>query len=146
MNALNLKQFGMIIFLAVFGFMSCNNEEDTKKEAEYTGKPIIEFNETSHDFGDLKEGEIVECSFRFKNTGKAPLLIKDVVPDCGCTVPEFDKEPILPGEESKIKIVFNSAGFRNNIYKTIDVETNTEKGFTELILTAFIITDNTVAF
>lgn len=146
MTTVILKQLGLYTLILAFGLMSCNNEGETKPDEKSTGKPVIEFNKTSHDFGDLKEGEIVECSFYFKNTGKGPLLIKEVTPDCGCTVPEFDKEAILPGEESKIKIVFNSAGFRNNIYKTIDVETNTEEGFTELILTAFIISENTLAF
>ncbi len=119
---------------------SCNsNDEITLNDStEYTGNPNIEFNKISHDFGELTEGEIVECTFRYENTGKSPLRILTVDTDCGCTVPEFSSEDVLPGKTGVIKAVFNSAGFRNNIYKTIDVETNTESKYIELVLTAFI--------
>lgn len=132
-----LTSFGLIIFLVFL--LSCNNpdeSETTKKN--YTGKAEIEFYETAHDFGTLKEGEVVECTFKYKNIGNAPLSLLYVEADCGCTVPEYSKGEILPGEEGKIKAVFDSNGFRNNIYKTIDVETNADSSITELVLTAFI--------
>ena len=120
--------------------LSCNSdvEKSENNSKKYTGKPNIEFFKTTHDFGVLTEGEIVECSFRFKNSGKAPLKILSVDADCGCTVPEFSLEYVLPGKEGVIKAVFNSEGFRNNIYKTIDVETNADSEYIELVLTAFI--------
>ncbi len=131
------------ILLVFFGFLllllSCNIKDDSEtNKKEYSGKPQIEFYNVSHDFGNLKEGEIVECTFRYKNTGDAPLSLLYVEADCGCTVPEYSKGGILPGEEGKIKAVFDSNGFRNNIYKTIDVETNADSSITELVLTAFI--------
>ncbi len=132
-----LTSFGLIILL-VFS-LSCNNSdkpEITKKK--YTGKAEIKFYKTAHDFGTLKEGEVVEYTFKYKNTGNAPLSLLYVEADCGCTVPEYSKSEILPGEEGKIKAVFDSNGFRNNIYKTIDVETNADSSITELVLTAFI--------
>ncbi len=131
--------------MCIIGIISCNHvEEETTGNSKYIGKPQIEFSELSHDFGTLTEGEIVECTFHFKNTGSSPLIIKELVPDCGCTVPEYEKTEILPGKENKIKIVFNSEGFRNNIYKTIDVETNTEPAYTELSITAFIINNKSL--
>ncbi len=124
----------------IFSFVSCNetNSEKENNNSQYKGKPKIEFISKSHDFGTLKEGEIVECTFKFKNIGTAPLKIIYVEPDCGCTTPKYDKDFILPGKEGKIKAVFDSNGFRNNIYKTIDVETNADTTITELIITAFI--------
>ena len=127
-----------LVILLMFSF-SCNNSdkpETTKKN--YSGKAEIEFYKTAHDFGTLNEGEVVECTFKYKNVGNAPLSLLYVEADCGCTVPEYSKGEILPGEEGKIKAVFNSDGFRNNIYKTIDVETNTDSSITELVLTAYI--------
>ncbi|RZK75868.1 MAG: DUF1573 domain-containing protein [Pedobacter sp.] len=53
---------------------------------------------------------LISYDFKFKNTGKEPLIIKDALATCGCTVPEIPKEPILPGAEGILKVVFNSAG------------------------------------
>jgi len=137
-----MKHF-FAIFLSLFLFLeftSCKETEnnETKSTEGYTGKPKIEFYKTIHDFGTLKEGEIVECVFKFKNTGTAPLKLIYVDADCGCTTPEFNKDSVLPGKEGKIKAVFDSNGFRNNIYKTIDVETNVDSTINELVITAFI--------
>jgi len=137
-----MKQFYIILFFFVFlvSVFSCNEVEDKKikNKKEYTGKPKIEFNKISHDFGTLKEGEVVECTFFFKNIGEAPLKLLFVDADCGCTVPKYSKNRVLPGDKGKIKVVFDSDGFRNNIYKTIDVETNVDSTIIELVITAFI--------
>ncbi len=141
-NINKLFRFFLTVFILNLQliFLSCNSNDEIKinDSTKYTGKPKIEFNKISHDFGELTEGEIVECIFRYKNTGKAPLKILTVVTDCGCTVPEFSSDNILQGKAGMIKVVFNSTGFRNNIYKTIDVETNTESKYIEIVLTAFI--------
>lgn len=135
-----MKQFYAILFSFIFLALACNDAElkGTKSNKEYTGNPKIEFNKTTHDFGTLKEGEIVECSFIFKNVGNSPLKILSVDADCGCTVPKYSEKEVLPGEEGIIKAVFDSNGFRNNIYKTIDVETNADSTITELVITAYI--------
>ncbi|MBC7566274.1 MAG: DUF1573 domain-containing protein [Pedobacter sp.] len=70
----------------------------------------ILFTNDIYNFGEIKKGEIVTYNFKFKNTGKEPLIIKDALATCGCTVPEIPKEPILPGAEGILKVVFNSAG------------------------------------
>jgi hypothetical protein len=131
----------LIIFLSGIIISACQSESETKPDIKTNGKAKIEFENLSYDFGTLKQGEIVECSFKFKNSGTAPLLLTYVEPDCGCTVPEYKKEPIMPGETSSIKAIFDSNGFRNNIYKTIDVGTNADSLIYELILTAFIETE-----
>ncbi len=136
-----------IIFVVWMFFLSCNNNSERKKEPiSYHGKASIEFTDTIHDFGTLTEGEIAEYTFKFKNTGTAPLTIKNIITDCGCTVPEYDKKPVLPGEKAKIKVTFDSRGFRNNIYKTITVKTNAKKNEIKLILTAFIKNNNSLNF
>ena len=138
-----MKTFKLVLVFIVF-IVSCNSVESdklekVKKDTSYKkGTAKIEFIKTEFDFGTLQEGEIVECTFFFKNIGSAPLKITSVDADCGCTVPQYSKEPVLPGAEGKIKAVFNSVGFRNNINKTIDVETNADSTITELLISAFI--------
>lgn len=87
--------------------------------------PVITFDSTVMNFGIIAIGEKVNHTFRFKNTGKKPLLISQVTPSCGCTTPrDWSKEPILPGEEGQISVEFNSRGFSGQIEKTISVLTN----------------------
>lgn len=85
----------------------------------------IKFEETHISFGSIKEGEIVEKSFRFLNTGKYPLYVIDVFGTCGCTVPEWPKEMIEPGNGGIIRVKFNSEGKTNEQRKLITVVANT---------------------
>jgi hypothetical protein len=78
------------------------------------------------DFGTVKDGEKVNINFRFKNTGDKPLIVQSVVPGCGCTVPEYTKEPVMPGAEGFIKAVFNSVGQPPTVHKSINVAMNTK--------------------
>ena len=86
--------------------------------------PDIKFDEEVHDFGRITQGEKVSFSFKFKNTGKSNLIIASAAGSCGCTVPEYSKEPVLPGQESKIDVVFSSEGKSGMQEKTITVVTN----------------------
>ena len=133
--------FSIIFIVSIsLNISMCKTDNDAtlKDRQKYTGNPKIEFNKTTHDFGNLKDGEIVECTFIYKNTGTSPLKILSVVADCGCTIPEYSNTEIFPGDKGKIKVIFNSKGFKYNIYKTIDVETNIDSTYIELILTAYI--------
>lgn len=86
--------------------------------------PAIRFNKTTFDFGEAAEGKEVEHSFTFKNPGTEILVIKNVRATCGCTVTgEYDKE-IKPGKSGKIPVVFRTRGYKNEVSKTISVETN----------------------
>ena len=97
-----------------------------EKKIPADGKyPVITFKETEFDFGDIKQGEKVEHTFEFTNTGEADLLISTARASCGCTVPEFTEEAIKPGKSGKIKVTFNSAGKKGPTTKTITVVCNT---------------------
>jgi hypothetical protein len=87
--------------------------------------PIIQFETTEHDFGTIKEGDIVEYVYKVKNTGEAPLIIQGAQPSCGCTVPDFSKEPIPVGGTGYVKAKFDSNGKQNVQNKTITVSANT---------------------
>lgn len=87
--------------------------------------PTISFATTDHDFGTVREGQVVEHSFTFTNNGEAPLIIQNAQPSCGCTVPDWTKTPIPPGGTGFVKAKFDSNGRPNLQNKTITVFANT---------------------
>jgi len=92
------------------------------------GEPRLKFNKTEHDFGVINEGDVVETVFSFTNSGNSELIITSAKGSCGCTVPEWPKEPIMPGETGEIKVKFNSDRKPNLQQKQITLVTNTEQG------------------
>tara|TARA_R110002073_G_scaffold139232_2_gene289310 strand:- start:81177 stop:81632 length:456 start_codon:yes stop_codon:yes gene_type:complete len=130
----------IIIVFAFFALVSCKenvagkiNKENlvTAKERDSklnVGEPALVFDRAEHDFGVITQGDQVETIFSFKNTGKSELIITNATSTCGCTVPEWPKEPIAPGAEGEIKVLFNSAGKLNKVTKTITLTTNTATG------------------
>lgn len=85
----------------------------------------IEFTEQVHDYGTVKAGEKVEHTFKFKNTGVAPLIIETAKSTCGCTVPQFPKEPIAPGETGEIAVKFDSKNKSGRQRKPVNITANT---------------------
>ena len=94
--------------------------------------PEIEFEKIVHDYGDVPFNGNGECEFRFTNTGNEPLLVQKPKSSCGCTIPSWPKEPILPGESDVIKVTYrtNRAG---NINKTVTVTSNAVKNSTVVL-------------
>jgi hypothetical protein len=86
----------------------------------------IEWIDSTRDYGKISEGQKLDVSFRFKNTGDKPLIIRSVKPGCGCTAAEPPKEPIAPGAEGLIKASFNSEGRPGKNSKDIYVDANTK--------------------
>lgn len=90
------------------------------------------------DFGTIREGDIVTHTFRFKNEGEFPLIIQEVTASCGCTVPEWPRDPIAPGAESGIKIQFDSKHKAGPQARGITVIANTEPPYTQLSLVGLV--------
>jgi hypothetical protein len=90
--------------------------------ANYTS---VQWLDQVKELGSIREGQKLEVSFRFVNTGKKPLVIESAQPSCGCTVPEKPEKPIMPGQEGMIKAVFDSNGRSGSNHKTITVVANT---------------------
>ena len=86
----------------------------------------VQWLDTAKDLGTVTEGQKLEVSFRFKNTGDKPLVIERVQPSCGCTVADPPKEPIAPGKQGEIKGVFDSNGKAGPNHKTLYVYANTK--------------------
>ena len=87
--------------------------------------PVMQFETIDHDFGTIAEGDVVEYKYKFKNTGEAPLIIQSAQGSCGCTVPEWSKEPIAVGAEGFVTAKFDSKGKPNMQNKTVTVTANT---------------------
>ncbi len=100
--------------------------------------PILEFEKVDHDFGTVKEGQKVSYTYKFKNTGVAPLIIQNAQPSCGCTVPEWSKEPIPVGGSGFVKAEFDTNGKTNIQNKTITVTSNTWPKTTTLRFKAMV--------
>ena len=114
-----------------------NVEQAEERDAKIKlGGAKISFDKTEHDFGTIKEGDIVETVFSFTNTGKSELIISSAKGSCGCTVPEWPKEPILPGEKGEIKVKFNSDRKPNKQQKQVTLVTNTDGGKEVLVIKA----------
>ena len=99
------------------------------QDAKNQSGPEIEFEEIFHDYGDVPYNGNGECEFRFTNTGDAPLLIQKPKSSCGCTIPSWPSQPILPGKSDVIKVTYrtNRAG---NFNKTVTVTSNAVKNST----------------
>lgn len=108
-----------------------------------TTAPAIEFEKTEHDFGKILQGEQVTYTFKFKNVGNAPLIITDIEKTCGCTSPEFTKEPLKPGESGKITITYDSKGHKGFQNKRLIVKANTNPSETILRIKAQVENINT---
>ncbi len=143
------KIFVLSLFVFAYCFQSCGNKSDFPSAEEVLSQdkiegsslyynpisadkplskeeaPQMKFEEDVFHFGNLKDGEIVTHEFVFKNTGKAPLVISNATGSCGCTVPEYPKEPIAPGKKGKIKVSFNSTGKEGAIEKYVTILANT---------------------
>jgi len=139
-------------FLSVV-LVSCNNSSTDKlptnvinipataneQSATTQGKPAITFEESKHLFGVIKEGDHAEYSFKFKNTGDGDLLIANATASCGCTVPDYPKGIIKPGEEGFVKVKFDSKGKVGVFEKTVTLTCNTEVRETVLTISGEVI-------
>lgn len=98
-------------------------------------KPVIEFNELRHDFGTIAEdGGKVTHTFEFTNTGAVPLVISNVKASCGCTTPNWTKEPVEPGQKGTVTATYNPMGRPGGFTKTINVTSNAEKELVRLTI------------
>ena len=128
--------FILVLFFSVA--ISCHSEsEDKEITSDLVSSPLtanpsaakvltpkIQMDEEIFDFGEMKEGESVTHDFILKNIGGANLIISSAKGSCGCTVPEWPKEPIAKEEEATIKVTFNSKGKSGKQNKTVTLVTN----------------------
>jgi hypothetical protein len=143
----------LILSIAAIAILAaCNNETKTgaasttgdvntvsSAETDPANAAAFKFEKDSYDFGQIAEGEKVSYDFIFTNVGKSPLIIADAQATCGCTVPEYPRTPIAPGEKGKISVVFSSAGRSGMQSKIVTVTANTVPSKTELHLIGDVV-------
>ncbi len=118
------------------------NLQEAQQKLEAMKKfPKMEFQFTEVDFGKHKEGEVLDTVFVFKNTGDAPLIISKVKTSCGCTASDWPRDPVMPGDEGKIAVEFNTRGKSGKQTKTITIHSNVKEITTQLKIHAFVERD-----
>ena len=148
-----------IVILSIVLLLSCgdmakkvdNNEQlstdlvRNSKTAEVgekeLGMPAFSFKKEEHDFGILIDGEKVTYSFQFTNSGEAPLIISDAKGSCGCTVPNYPKEPIAPGATASIDVTFDSKGRIGKQSKAVTLTANTNPNRKVIRIHSEVITE-----
>jgi len=146
----------ILLGLVIFSCEPSANAESTAKKEGFGGADIIRmpvsanqgvdttlvakmvFEETVHEFGTVLEGKQVEHVFKFTNTGKIPLVIADSKTTCGCTVPDYPKEPIAPGESSEVSVIFNTAGKSQDQNKPVTLIANTYPARTIIYMKGYV--------
>jgi hypothetical protein len=149
---MNKVIYSLAVAIVLF---ACNNEPAPKASTDLVSNPAsadsnvtktelqkgvakIEFEKMEHDFGNITQGEQTEYSFKFKNTGDGDLIVSAATASCGCTVPEFSKEPIKPGGQGLIKVKFNSEYRLDGFEKGVVITANTSPLETVLKIKGFI--------
>ena len=147
-----MKKTFLLLLTASAILISCNTDNATTQSGTDTaaatqasavepGKDVaITFKSNNYDFGKITAGENVAHDFEFTNTGTAPLIISNASATCGCTVPEYPKEPVAPGKSGIIKVVFNSAGKTGMQHKVVTLTSNANPPLTEIYLTGEVKT------
>jgi hypothetical protein len=127
-----MKRLTLILCLILAGGQLYNNY------AQFT-EPSITFDKTSFNFGNIKElGGTVSHVFTYTNNGSQPLLINDITTTCGCTVPEWNREPIPPGESGKIKVTFDPLGRPGAFRKSIHIKSNAREDNTTIYIVGLV--------
>ncbi|HSD15024.1 MAG TPA: DUF1573 domain-containing protein [Flavobacterium sp.] len=145
------RTFGMLAVAALVLSTSCkkdnasdkideaNAEKVTAENAAKGKLPVVKFDKTEHNFGSIKEGDVAETVFKITNEGEADLIIINAQGSCGCTVPEWPKEPIKPGASADMKVTFNSKGKPGQQQKSVTLTTNTKEGSEKVTIKAQVM-------
>jgi Protein of unknown function (DUF1573) len=143
--------FGLSVFCLV-AFTSCKEDASKKidetnvavaaeRDANSTKFPVLQFEETEHDFGEIEAKKPVETVFKYKNVGEAPLVVTNIATTCGCTVPQdWSREPLAPGASGQFTVKYNGSG-NGAVTKQLTITANTEKGTETVKIKAFVKPD-----
>lgn len=111
-----------VLFIGSLALMAQQNST-TPAQNENPNAPEIKFVKLVHDYGTIEKDSDGNCEFEFQNTGKEPLVLSDAKSSCGCTVPQWTREPILPGKKGVIKVHYDTKRV-GAINKTVTVFSN----------------------
>lgn len=121
--------FSLLMAIAGSGFTQSN-------------EAVLKFDHQEYAFGDIKEGEKVSHDYKFKNEGKSPLILSNVMIACDCTTSEWPQQPIMPGKEGVIKVMFDSEDKDGQQKKVLVVLSNASNGTERISFTLNVLNDN----
>lgn len=142
---------GIILSALVFSVLlfSCGDQKnnssveadvvDTVSAEPKVELTTMEFDHTQFDFGEIEQGDTVVHTFSFTNTGNHDLVISNVRASCGCTVSNWTKQPVKPGQKGVVDVRFNSGGRKDLQNKVVTVKANIEQEVIKLRFTAFVV-------
>lgn len=119
----------LLILCALGVLASCKSRSNAASDAsvgDNTSGPYLYVKEETQDLGKIKQGDTIFCTFVVENRGKADLLIKNVVPGCGCTVAKYEQKPIAPKKSGTVNLIFASRSYSGKIYKTATIHSNAQ--------------------
>ncbi|SFE61549.1 DUF1573 domain-containing protein [Thermoflexibacter ruber] len=132
-----MKKYLLLLICLCYGVLGFAQNNTTNISNENV--PILSFHEKEYDFGDIKQGDVVEHTFSFKNTGKTPLIIANVQTTCGCTATKWTNQPIPPDAEGSITVQFNTSGKQGIQNKVITIKSNANNQIERVIIKANIL-------
>jgi hypothetical protein len=145
MNRVTHLAHGAVFLLLILVVSSCgrqngSQEEDGSLQEERAQRsadqPILTFDTLVYDFGTIIEGEQVVCYFDYRNGGGEELLIKSVDATCGCTTPQWNREPLGPGEKESLEVIFDASGRSGVQRKVVTVTSNATNQVVRLTIRA----------
>ena len=131
--------------MGILFIMACSGQNDSpgpeggdlgESSEGPSGQSLISFSKLSHDFGTIIDGEMVVCYFDYENIGEIELVITSVEATCGCTTPDWTREPLKPGEKERLKIIFDAKGRSGAQRKVVTVMSNTDNSPVRLTIKA----------
>ncbi len=120
-------------------------QQAPQTEAVDPNAGVFKFKEETHNYGTVPEGPKAECDFEFTNTGKKPISISNAAGSCGCTVPQWPHEPIMPGKKGVIHVSYNTEGRSGRISKTVTISSDAQQKTMVLSITGDVTPKAAVA-
>lgn len=136
------KALALLVVAILTISISCSQSSNIDAKSDKKA-PFIKFEFLVYDYGTITQGDDGVCEFVFKNTGKNPLVLSNVRPSCGCTVPKWSKEPIKGGDESSIEVKYNTKR-PGSFSKSITVYSNATNSPIVLKIKGNVVTEPTV--
>lgn len=143
---MKIRPLFLIAVIALISISCDNASSKIRKSGSMTtdvvtsdDQPVFKFESEEHDFGIIEEGTVVTHEFVFTNAGKAPLVITSAQGSCGCTVPEYPRDPVMPGKKGTIKVSFDSSNRAGRQDKTVTLIANTVPNTKILKITSEVV-------
>ncbi len=139
-----MKKVLVTLGISILMTFAVSAQNTAQQPAQNPNAPVITFEKTTHDYGTVTKDGDGTCEFKFKNNGIEPLILSNVSSSCGCTVPEWPREPILKGKSASIKVKYDTKRV-GPINKTVTVMSNAKVSSIQLRIIGNVVEASTGA-